>query len=121
MKATITKIHPIKKSRNGNSFVRVEFKCEDGSWAKTDLCPTYRNFNRWRPLLQVGSAIKNLVLKADGEIDADSYLEDATPHVPGRWVEREDGAMVFVPDEPQFDEARAKEIEDQSGRQEKLI
>lgn len=75
MKATLTKIHPLKLSRNGNSFIRVEFQLEDGSWAKTDLCPTYRNYSRWTSILKQGAGVSltNLRLKKKGEVDADSF------------------------------------------------
>lgn len=80
VKATIRKIHPLKLSRNGNSFMRIDFELEDGRFAKTDLCPNYRNFSRWKQArdLGVGTAIANLQIRRDGkpvEINADSYPE----------------------------------------------
>jgi len=72
MTGEIIKIHEKKMSRNGNVFIRVEFKMSDGSWAKTDLCPDYRNFNRWKGLGLVGQILDNLTMKSDKEVDADS-------------------------------------------------
>lgn len=77
MRATITKIHPLKSSRNRNSFIRVEFQLETGEWAKTDLCPDFRNFARWRDVLKAGTgtSITGVVLnpKRKNEINADSF------------------------------------------------
>ncbi len=76
----IIKIHPKQKSINGNAFIRVEFKDGDGVWRKTDLCPDYRNYNRWKDLLVVGNKLTGLELKDDLTINADSmpsqYLSD---------------------------------------------
>ena len=75
MKAEIIKIHRLKSSKTEASFIRVEFKMEDGSWAKTDIVPVYRNYKRWKPLLAkgVGTQLDNLKLRREGEVDADSY------------------------------------------------
>lgn len=73
MKGEIIKIHDRKESRNGNIFIRVEFKMEDGEWAKTDLCPDFRNFQRWKGLGIVGNVLDGLELKKPGEVNADSY------------------------------------------------
>ena len=74
MNATISKIHPLKRSRNGNSFIRVEFQMEDGAWATTDLCPSYRNYNRWHSLLQVGRQLTGLSMRGKSKVDADSFV-----------------------------------------------
>lgn len=79
MVGQVHKIHPIKKSRNGNLFIRVEFMLDDGVWAKTDLVPGFANYSKWKPVLKsgVGTVIKNLNYKneAKSEIDADSKFE----------------------------------------------
>lgn len=78
-KATIRKVHPIKISRNGNRFIRVDFVLEDGRFAKTDLCPDYRNFPRWSHIISrgPGTALGSLLIKKEGkklvEINADSF------------------------------------------------
>ena len=74
-KATITKIDPLKTSRTEKSYIRIYFKLEDGSFAKTDIVPSYRNYNRWKWAIKkgVGTNLGNLVLRKEGEIDADSY------------------------------------------------
>ena len=79
MVGQVHKIHPIKKSRNGNLFTRVEFILDGGDWAKTDLVPGFANYARWKPVLKsgVGTVIKNLIYKnkEKSEIDADSKFE----------------------------------------------
>ena len=70
MNGTITDIHNLKWG-NGSEFRRVTFKMEDGSWAKTDLCPTFRNFEKWKHLLKVGVMLSNLRLKDKKTVDAD--------------------------------------------------
>lgn len=75
MKATVRKVHPHRMSRNGNSFIRVEFVLEDGKWAETDLCPDYRNFSRWTRIIDagVGTEIDNIRFKRPGQVDGDSF------------------------------------------------
>ena len=82
MKGTIRKIHPLKNSRNGNAFLRVEFKLENGTWAKTDLCPNFRNYSRWENLLKVGNILSNLTQRSNKEINADSYPKLVMPEQP---------------------------------------
>lgn len=102
MRGTISKIHPIKRSRNGNSFVRVEFKLEDGRWAKTDLCPDFRNYNRWKDLLRIGQSLIGLNLKQAGEVDADSFplpFRDKSEEN-CEWVQQPDGSMALIKKTP---------------------
>ena len=88
MRATVKKIHPLKTSRNHNSFIRVEFQLENGDWAKTDLCPDYRNFVRWKEMLRLGegTVVSNVQMhpKRKNEINADSFPsishEPLVPH-----------------------------------------
>jgi len=79
MVGQVHKIHPLKRSKNGNLFIRVEFTLDGGVWAKTDLCPDFANYRRWKPVLKsgVGTVIKNLIYKSKkrSEIDADSKFE----------------------------------------------
>lgn len=78
IRGKITKIHPTKKSFNGGYvFQRIDLKLEDGRWAKTDLCPTFRNYKNWKPLIDkgVGTIIQGLRIKGGVRvmtIDADS-------------------------------------------------
>lgn len=74
LKATVKKIHPNKFSRNGNVFTRIEFIMSDNSWAKTDVCPDYRNYKGWVPVLEagVGTEIDNLKMRNKSEVNADS-------------------------------------------------
>ena len=70
----IIKILPVKRSRNeGDCYLRVEFKMEDGSWKKTDLVPGFRNYQRWKKLLRVGNVLFNLKILDDQTIDADGF------------------------------------------------
>lgn len=73
MNGTISKIHPKKRSIGHHrfDFIRVEFKMEDGSWAKTDLCPDFRNFRRWKPILDAGVGVEGMILRGQ-TVDADS-------------------------------------------------
>lgn len=73
MNGEITRVDKIKKSSNGNSFIRVYFKVDGKDWYKTDICPDYRNYARWKPLLQVGNMLSGLTAKGDKTIDADSW------------------------------------------------
>lgn len=73
MIAEITKILPAEKSANGNNYVRVMFRLDGGGFAKTDLCPDYRNFKRWRTALKVGNRLGNLIMRKSDCIDADSW------------------------------------------------
>lgn len=74
MKGEIIKIDQPKESRNKDvAFRRVYFKMEDGSWAKTDLCSSYRNWARWKDLLVIGNALENLIMKDKDTVNADSF------------------------------------------------
>ena len=87
MKAVITKIHHPKKSFNGGYvFQRIDMKLEDGKWAKTDICPSFRNYKIWKPLIDmgVGTEIKGVRVKGGVRvmtIDADSDVSLYTPPV----------------------------------------
>jgi len=101
MHGTITKIHPIKYSRNGGGFIRVEFWLETKKWAKTDLVPTYANYGRWKDLLIVGANLDGLNLKARREVDADSYPRPYRKPVEGFWQLMADGTMEYVKSSPE--------------------
>ena len=74
MIAEITRIDHIKNSRNfGELFIRVHFKLEGGGWAKTDICPGFRNYSRWKKILRVGNRLFNLRMLDGQTVDADSY------------------------------------------------
>ena len=79
MNYKIHKIHPAKLSRNNNIFIRVEFISEEGKWFKTDICPDYRNYRRWKPILDMGEGVVLMGLQprkgATQELNADSYFE----------------------------------------------
>ncbi|MEI7998880.1 MAG: hypothetical protein WCH62_05185 [Candidatus Omnitrophota bacterium] len=96
MKGQIIKIHPIKRSRNGGQFVRVEFRLEDRTWAKTDLVISYRNYNRWKYLIKVGVNLEGLLLKRPGEVNADSFPRVIDPGVIKKWQQMPDGSMAIV-------------------------
>ena len=60
MRGKITKIMDVRPARNrglqtyARKFIRVTFKMDDGKWAKTDVCPEYRNYRTWRPIIRAG-------------------------------------------------------------------
>ena len=72
----IIKIHPLKVSRNNNIFRRIEFELENGDWAKTDICPDFRNYKNWTQILTskepIGEEYAGLKLRKSGEVDGDS-------------------------------------------------
>ena len=91
IKGKIHKIRLPKQSYNGGySFQRIDIKLDDGTWAKTDVCPTFRNFRNWKPLIEkgVGTKITGLIIKGGVRvmtIDADSPVrlyEDPKHKIP---------------------------------------
>lgn len=72
----VTKIHEKKVSRNGNDYIRVEFDLDNGQWAKTDLCPDFRNYKNWLPVLVngVGTKVYDLEMRRINEVNADSKI-----------------------------------------------
>lgn len=74
MRATITKIHPLKHGPFGR-FIRIEFKTEHGKWARTDVCPEHGNYQRWKNYLKVGAVLSGLKWKNQQQnmIDGDSH------------------------------------------------
>ena len=96
MKGTISKINPIKYSRNGNSYIRVEFKLEDGAWACSDIFPGYRNYSRWKPLMIVGTDLDKLELIKAGKVNADSYPVAVKIKATKVWKQMPDGSMALI-------------------------
>ena len=115
MRAEIIKIHDLQYSRNGNTFIRVEFQMENSTWAKTDICPDYRNYERWKNYLKVGAVLENLKLKRAGEIDADSFVEPYRPKRIGHWKENADGSMAWVDDDTPITISSLKPIQLKQG------
>lgn len=85
MRAIVNKIDPLKESRNGNKYNRIYFTAEDGTFYWTDVCPTFRNYPRWAPIIEsgVGTRVDGLELNtkrtAKGFIDADSLVWIVAP------------------------------------------
>ena len=75
--ATILKIFPPKTARKGGLYRRITFTLPDGSWAKTDVCPNFRNYERWKPVILAGAGtkVKGLVFNTPEEVNADSPVE----------------------------------------------
>ena len=96
MRGTISRILLLKRSRNGNSYIRVSFKMEDGSFAETNICPDFRNYGRWKNLLIVGKDLEGLIIKGKGAVDADSFPEPFYIRQEAKWIEHEDGTMECV-------------------------
>jgi|SRR3990167_798684 len=74
----IRKIDEIKSSRNpGTVFKRVYFNVfeADGrkTFAKTDLVNTYRNYKRWKDIIETGNILSGLIMRGEDTVDADSY------------------------------------------------
>jgi hypothetical protein len=69
----------IKRITEKGRYRRVHFTAEDGTHCLTDLVPTFRNYQRWEPLLEVGNKLTNLVLMDTGKIDGDSHPELVQP------------------------------------------
>lgn len=120
MRGTITKIHNLKRSRNGNLFIRITFKLENGDWAKTDICPDYRNYIRWAPLLKVGTDLSGLILKRQNEVNADSFPVKISSINEGKWVQKEDGTMQFIKIKPPVIEVD-KDIDSTYGMEQKKL
>lgn len=106
MRGTISKISYFKPSRNGDTqFVRVSFKLEDGTFAMTDLCKTYRNYKRWESLLEVGTDLTGLSLRPTRsgsplKIDADSFVERFREKVPCHFERLSNNTVRMVRDLP---------------------
>ena len=81
-RGVITKIHNIKRARGRGintfaaKFIRITFKMEDGSWAKTDVCPEYRNYMNWAGIIKLGTGtvVQGLEYRRGKEINADSLV-----------------------------------------------
>lgn len=83
--ARISQMDQLKVSRNGGeqAYTRVYFQVKDQDkstpekkvyfWAKTDIVPGFRNYNRWKDLMIKGNVLKNLQMKTKDTIDADSF------------------------------------------------
>lgn len=82
----------MKMSRNSNRFIRIDFVLQDGRFAKTDVCPDYRNYPRWQRIIALGAgtALDGLQIKKEGpkliEINADSYPTVLSKPLEGRDV-----------------------------------
>lgn len=73
----IYKIDQLKRSQNqGQVYYRLYFEMIDNDgksfWAKTDIVPTYRNYQNWKNLMVVGYTFRNLFLRKPDEVNADS-------------------------------------------------
>ena len=80
MKAKIVGIDPLKTSRAEKAYRRIYFTLEDGSWAKSDVVPAYRNFRIWKPIIQLFEAgavvfLDGIMLRQPNEVDADSLVK----------------------------------------------
>lgn len=77
MKAELIKIHQQKNSYNNDvKFIRLNFKLEDGTFAMTDVVPTFRNFSMWKPIIAkgVGAKINGITLINPKKVNADSSV-----------------------------------------------
>jgi len=72
---------------------------EDKSWAATDLCPEFRNWERWKDLMRVGQQVDGLSMKEKSKVDADSFVRGIFANRPGSWVETPAGMKFTYDDE----------------------
>ena len=84
MKAKIIKIDPLKQSRTEKAFRRIYFMLDDGTWAKTDIVPAYRNFKIWKPIIEMfekGAEVflDGIELRNPQEVDGDSVVRLSSP------------------------------------------
>lgn len=86
MVGIIKKIDPIKRSRNGGQcFIRIYFEMDDGGWAETDVVPTFRNYKKWKPIIEsgIGTKVDGLILiRGRGtRVNADSNVRIYQPNL----------------------------------------
>jgi len=76
--AEVIKIHPAKLSINKDTtYIRLDIMLPDGTFSKTDVCQSYRNYARWKPIIAsgVGTKITGLIIGHNVKpytVDADS-------------------------------------------------
>lgn len=80
MIAKVIKVDPLKESRAEKAFKRVYFILETGKWAMTDIVPEYRNFKRWKAIIDLAERsyevfVERIILMKPGKVDADSPVE----------------------------------------------
>ena len=71
----ITKVHDYKDAQKQGTYMMIEMRhIKSGEWFRTFICPSYRNFRRWRKIARVGNTIwfQTLKMKTGELIDADS-------------------------------------------------
>ena len=113
MTGEVLQIHEPKISRNGNTFIRITFTLANGEWAKTDVCPNYRNYKRWKPVIEAGKGtfIRGLIVRSNGEINADSFPEITTKAI----IKRKDIQNTIK------ENLRAKKLEEVKAQNGKLF
>jgi len=80
----IITILPVKMG-NGAEYIRLGFEMQDGSWAKTDLCPTFNNYRHWKSFLVIGNVLGGLEYRGRQTINADcrpNFLRHEEPPAP---------------------------------------
>lgn len=84
MKAQLIKIEDnnqiliTKKGTYDGNKLKCHFDLEDSSYAWTYIVPSFKNWNRWEPVIQSGSGtvVEGLELKKGTNIiDADSFVK----------------------------------------------
>lgn len=77
MKAELIKIYPLKTSRDGqHAYQRIGLKLDNGDYAMTDLVSGFRNYARWKLIIEkgIGTMIDGVMLKSEGKVNADSVV-----------------------------------------------
>jgi len=86
----IIKIDQRKQSFTSQvAYIRVhlmvgEVSSKERTWAKTDLVSSFRNYKKWKDLLEINNILGGLKLKDKETVDSDSpvYLIQKEPKEP---------------------------------------
>jgi len=71
MKATITKIDPVRVGRDNRKYRLTCFKLDTGVNAISFICEGMKNYAKWDKLLEVGNILDGMKMYNDRTIDAD--------------------------------------------------
>jgi hypothetical protein len=96
MKGTVLKILPMKMSRTESVYSRITFTMDNGDWAKTDIVHTYRNYARWKPVIDAGpgTVVDNLKMRSKSEVDGDSF-----PKITAKFAEKTKKEIKQIPEQ----------------------
>jgi len=76
MDGKIIKIYPPRNYSNGLIYQRIEFELEDGNYGFTNIVEGFKNYNKWKKILELGKGTFISKLRViNFMIDADSDIE----------------------------------------------